>query len=144
VRTLDEIQRGYARNFRIVAGSVTSAALLALLLSAIGLYALVAFSVGQRTGEIAVRLAVGAHAGQIVQRFVGDGLRLSLFGLLFGLPISLVGLRVLMGVPDVPVIAIPHVTAVAALAVMMVATAAVWIPARQAASVDPAITLRRE
>jgi ABC-type antimicrobial peptide transport system permease subunit len=119
---------------------------MALLISAIGLYAVVAFSVGERTREIAVRLAVGARAQRIVQQFVSDGLRLSAIGLLLGLPVSLLGLRALLTAAgdDFGSVRLPPVTVMAALGVLLVATAAVWIPARRAASVDPAVTLRRE
>ena len=143
-RTIQEIEQERAGHFRIVMGGLTTAGLMALLLSAIGLYAVIAFAVGQRTAEIAVRIAVGARVEQIVSKFVGDGLRLSLLGLVFGLPISLIGLRVLMTIPDVPQVRLPSVTVIAMLGVIIVATAAAWIPARRAASVDPAITLRRE
>jgi ABC-type antimicrobial peptide transport system permease subunit len=143
-RTIQEIERERAGHFRIVMGGLTTAGLMALLVSAIGLYAVIAFAVGQRTAEIAVRIAVGARVEQIVSKFVGDGLRLSLLGLVFGLPISLIGLRALMTIPDVPQVRLPSVTAIAMLGVVIVATAAAWIPARRAASVDPAMTLRRE
>jgi predicted permease len=144
IRTLAAIQEEHTRNFRIATGGLSAAGLLALLLSAVGLYAVVAFSVAQRTGEIAVRIAVGARGRQIVQRFVGDGLRLSAFGLAFGLPISLIGLRLLMTIPDIPAVALPRVTAIVAIGVFSIAIAAVWIPARRAAAVDPAVILRRE
>jgi ABC-type antimicrobial peptide transport system permease subunit len=117
----------------------------ALFLSAIGLYAVVAFSVGQRTRDIAVRIAIGARGQQIVHRFVRDGLRLSAWGVALGLPASVIGLSVLISaVPDVPPVPLPAVATIAALGVVIVATAAAWIPARRAAAVDPAITLRSE
>ena len=143
VRTLAEIEDEERRTFRLITGGVSAAGLMALLLSAIGLYAVVAFSVGQRTREIAVRIAVGARARQIASRFLADGLRLSALGLVLGLPVSLLALRALTTVLDgVPPIALGPVTAIAALGVALVATAAAWIPARRAASVDPPITLR--
>jgi ABC-type antimicrobial peptide transport system permease subunit len=106
----------------------------ALLLSAIGLYAVIAFAVSQRTREIAVRMAIGARGPGIVGRFVVDGVRLGAFGLMLGLPASLAGLRALAAVDsDFPL-----------LPVLPVATIAAWLPARRAASVDPAVTLRAE
>ena len=143
VRTLATIEAEGRRTSRVFAMAVSAAGLMALLLSAIGLYGVVAFSVSQRRGEIAVRIAVGARTRQIVRRFVADGLRLSAIGLAIGLPVSLVGLRALLAADDsfrhVPT---PSVAAIAALGVVLVATAAAWIPARRAAAVDPAITLR--
>jgi ABC-type antimicrobial peptide transport system permease subunit len=90
-------------------------------------------------------MAVGAGRGQIVRHFVGDGLRRSALGLALGLPVSLLGLHFLMGSDlDIPAVGLPPVTAIAALGVVLVAAAAAWIPARRAAAVDPAFTLRRE
>jgi predicted permease len=143
-RTIADIVDEHERNFRLAASGVSAAGLAALLLAAIGLYAVVAFSVGQRTREIAVRLAIGGARPQIVQRFVADGLRLTAFGLVLGLPLSLLALRMLMATPDVPRVPLPPVTAIAALSVLLVAGAAAWIPARRAAAVDPAVTLRSE
>ncbi|HEU4452515.1 MAG TPA: ABC transporter permease [Longimicrobium sp.] len=145
VRTLAQIEDIRRMYFTNITGGLSAAGLMALLLSAIGLYAVVAFSVSQRTGEIAVRIAVGARARQIARRFIADGLRLSAFGLALGLPVSLVGLRFLMTLDDdIPAVPLPLVTVVAGLGVVLVATAAAWIPARRAASVDPAIVLRGE
>ena len=118
----------------------------ALLLSAIGLYAVVAFSVGQRGREIAVRMAFGARGGQILRQFLTDGLRLSAIGLLLGLPIGLAALFVLTSLDPTlwPAVVLPSVAAIAALGVLLVAAAASWIPARRAAAVEPAVTLRGE
>jgi ABC-type lipoprotein release transport system permease subunit len=143
IRTVAALEEEGRRNFRMFTIGVSAAGLMALLLSAIGLYGVVAFSVSQRRGEIAVRIAVGARARQIIQKFIADGLRLSAFGLVIGLPISLVGLRALLAADDsFRYVPLPSVTAIAALGVLFVASAAAWIPARKAASVDPAITLR--
>ena len=145
MRTLAEIEDEHRNRYRLVTSALLVAGVMALLLSAIGLYAVVAFSVGQRTREIAVRIAVGARGQQIVHRFVGDGLRLSAIGLALGLPISLLGLGMLMDtVPDIPPVPIPAVTAIAGLGIVIVAMAAAWIPARRAAAVDPAVTLRSD
>lgn len=144
ILTLAEAEDEQLRQFRSLTAGVSTAGLLALLLSAIGLYAVVAFSVGQRTREIAIRIAIGGGRRQIVRRFLADGLRLSAFGMVIGLPLSLLGLHFVMAIPDIPRVALPSVTAIAASGVLLVAAAAVWIPARRAASVDPAITLRAE
>jgi putative ABC transport system permease protein len=143
VQTLAEIKDAQRRELVPATGGLLAAGLMALLLSAIGLYAVVAFSVSQRTAEIAVRIAVGAHPRQVGGRFIGAGLRLSAIGLALGLPVSLVGLRAIMSA-DQAFAGVPMtvVTAVAALGVVLVATAATWIPARRAASVDPAVVLR--
>jgi predicted lysophospholipase L1 biosynthesis ABC-type transport system permease subunit len=143
VQTLASVREAQRREMAPMAGGLLWAGATALLLSAIGLYAVVAFSVSQRTGEIAVRIAVGAPARQIARRFVADGVRLSAFGLALGLPVSLLGLRALIASDDsFSTVALPVVTAIAALGVALVAIAAAWLPARRAASVDPAVVLR--
>ena len=145
LRTLAQVEEGQKRIYRMVTAGISGAGLAALFLSAIGLYAVVAFSVAQRTKEIAVRVAIGGRVGQIVRSFIRDGLNLSFLGLLIGLPISILGLHVLTSaVSDVPDVPLPAVAAVAAGGVFIIALAAAWIPARRAASVDPAITLRAE
>lgn len=144
VRTIAEIEAQHQRNYRIITGGILSAGLAALFLSAIGLYAVVAFSVGQRLREIAVRIAIGARHGQIIRRFLGDGLKLSALGLVIGLPLSIIGLHALDSQIGEISVSLPAVTAIAALGVLIVATTAVWLPARRAATVDPAVTLRGE
>jgi predicted permease len=144
LRILADIADEKERNFRLAATGVSIAGLLALLLAAIGLYAVIAFSVGQRTREIAVRMAIGGARPQIVRRFVLDGLRLCAIGLVVGLPVSLFALRTLMSEPGVPQIGLTPVSVLAAASVVVVATLAAWLPARRAAAVDPAVTLRSE
>lgn len=143
VQTLAGVREAQRKEMAPMAGGLLGAGAMALLLSAIGLYAVVAFSVSQRTGEIAVRIAVGAHARQIARRFVADGVRLSAGGLALGLPVSLLGLRALIASDKAfSMVALPAVTGIAALGVALVAIAAAWLPARRAASVDPAVVLR--
>lgn len=134
--------------FRGVTRALFGAGILALLLSAIGLYAVMAFSVGQRAREIAVRMAVGAPAEKVAARFVGEGVRLGMLGLAIGLPISLVALHLLNaalveGVSDYPGVGLPEVTAVAVSVVVVTAVLATLVPAGRAAAVDPAGVLRR-
>lgn len=145
-RTLFEIEEANRRVNRMMVGGLLAAGAAALLLSAIGLYAVVAFSVGQRGREIAVRMAFGAPGGQILRQFLRDGLRLSAIGLLLGLPVGLAALFVLTSLDPTlwPAVVLPSVAAIAALGVLLVAAAASWIPARRAAAVEPAVTLRGE
>ena len=144
IRTVSDIEAEQRFYFHVAFWMLAGGGLLALCLSAIGLYAVIAFAVGQRTAEIAVRVAVGARARHIVGRFIGDGLRLSALGLVLGLPLSLAALRVLLAndfLEALPLAPIAAGTAVGVLAVSIVAT---WKPARRAASVDPGIVLRGE
>ena len=145
VQTIAEVQEQGERDRRVVTGWISAAGGTALLLSAIGLYAVVAFAVGRRTREIAVRMSVGAPEGRIVRRFVADGLRLAATGLAVGLPVALLGLGALPVLDsDVPALPVGPVAAITSIAVIATALAASWIPARRAAAVDPAVVLRAE
>jgi predicted lysophospholipase L1 biosynthesis ABC-type transport system permease subunit len=145
VATIAEKQAEDERDRRVATGWISAAGLSALLLSAIGLYAVVAFAVGQRTREIAVRMSVGAPSGRIVRRFVADGLRLAAIGLALGLPASLLGLGALPALDsDIPALPAGPVAAITGIGVLATAILAAWIPARRAASVDPAAVLRSE
>ena len=111
-----------------------------LALAAIGIYGVVSYSVSLRTREIGVRLAIGATAGRVVGAFVGETLSVAAAGGLIGWAIAFLGALQLApsGRFDMLVfVIVPAVlTAVAALAS--------WLPARRAARVDPAVTLRAE
>jgi predicted permease len=145
VRTVAEVQEQGERDRRLATGWISAAGLTALLLSAIGLYAVVAFAVARRTREIAVRMSVGAPGGRIVRRFVADGLRLAVTGLAVGLPLALLGLGALPALDsDFPALPTGPVAAITSIAVIVTALVAAWIPARRAAAVDPAVVLRSE
>jgi predicted permease len=145
VRSLAEVQEEGERHRRVATAWISAAGGTALLLSAIGLYAVVAFAVGRRTREIAVRMSVGAPGGRIVRRFVADGLRLAAMGLAVGLPVALLGLGALPLLDsDFPALPVGPVAAITALAVVATALVASWLPARRAAAVDPAVVLRAE
>ena len=116
----------------------------ALLLSAMGLYGLVAYSVGQRTREIGIRMALGARAVDVERQIAGEGVRLAGAGLLAGLAGALLLGRLvrglLFGIP-------PHDPATFLLVALLlggVTLAAAWLPSRRAGRVDPAIALRAE
>jgi predicted permease len=119
-------------------------AAVALLLSAIGIYAVLAFSVGQRSGELGVRMAVGADARQIQSLVMGQGARLAGLGLGSGVVLAL-GLgqfaeAQLFGVsardPLTFLLVLPFLAGVAMLAC--------WLPARRAARLDPMLALRKD
>jgi hypothetical protein len=123
---------------------------LVLLLASIGLYGIVALSVGQRRREIGVRMALGARAGHVVGLFYRSGLRLGVLGLAIGLPISLFAARLLpelneqagasnVGPPNLWLVG-PSVAAL----VLIVASIATLIPATRAATVNPVTALRTD
>ena len=145
VQTLADIEKGSQRGFLIVFGLLVGAGSIALFIAAVGLYAVVSFSVTQRIGEIAVRVAHGALRHQIVLRFIGSGLRLTAIGAAIGLPITLIAMRVLSAMnDDLPEIPVTAAAIGALLGGALVSLAATWAPARRAAGVDPAVALRAQ
>ena len=116
----------------------------ALLLSALGIFSVLAYLVGQRTRELAVRRAVGAGSADVIRLVVGQGLRLLAFGLLLGLTSALVGSRLLTGLlyETSPWDFITYASVVGDLTVA--ATLAMLLPAIRAAAIDPLIALRHE
>lgn len=145
VRTFADMEAVVRNGYLLATLVFSGAGLLALLISAIGLYAVVALSVGQRSSEIAVRMAIGARALNIVRKFVGEGVRLSIVGVALGLPLSLAALRFLTAQPDMlPHVSVASIGLMVAVGVLAVAAAAAWIPARRAAGIAPASILRKE
>ena len=116
----------------------------ALLLAAIGIYGLMAYTVEQRTQELGIRLALGAQAGQVRKMVVVQGMALALFGVVVGLG-SAFGLARLITTFLFGVTAKdPLVFSGVPLLLAFVAFVAVWLPARRASRVDPIIALRAE
>ncbi len=117
---------------------------LALLLSAVGVFALVASIVTQRTREIGIRMALGSSVRQAMLHVAGSGARASLAGLVLGLVLSLGALRimrsVLYGVGIYDAVTIFSVV----LTLLLITFAATIVPARRIARIDPARTLRDE
>jgi ABC-type antimicrobial peptide transport system permease subunit len=119
---------------------------LALLLASLGLYGVVSLAVRQRTREIGIRIAVGAHPMQVARMFLESGVRVSLVALALGLPLSIAALKIGLsqGLVIAPQVNPYLIGVVIALVLLAVASAATWVPARRAALVDPARTLRVE
>ena len=119
-------------------------ALSGLLLASLGLYALLAFMVGERTREIGLRIALGAHRGQLTWNVVANGLRLVALGAAAGVAVSLVVLpsfgTLLFGVEPTDVKTYLFVLTL----VSVVAGLASYVPARRAARVEPLTALRQE
>jgi predicted permease len=144
METLEQADRAKQKEILRASGAAAAAGMVALFLASIGLYAVVAIAVGQRRREIGVRVAVGATPRQVVAMFFNSGLRLSLIGLLIGLPLSAAALRVLDAEFHIPWTNMPAIAVVTSAVVVAVASLATWLPARRAAGVDPLIALRAE
>jgi predicted permease len=119
-------------------------AVLALLLSALGIYGVMAFAVVQRSHEIGLRMALGAQQGDVVRLILADGMKLSLTGV----GIGLVGVFALGHLMRTTLYGIKTIDAgsFAAVAIVLLAVAvlASYVPARRSARVDPMIALRQE
>jgi predicted permease len=142
--TMEQREAQFRRNALRAGGLVAAGGLLALFLSAIGLYAVIAFVVGQRTREIGIRTALGAQPGQVVRMFFAKGLGLSAVGLVLGLPLSIAATRLIVTTLNFPMTTSPLLGVGIAAIVMVVAGVAVWIPSRRASSIDPNLALRAE
>jgi predicted permease len=116
----------------------------ALLLAGLGIYGTISYIVGEQTREIGVRLALGADRGAILAMVLGQGLRLSITGAVFGLAGALIVTRlmagILYGVSPIDPVTFMSVTAV----LTAVALAACYVPARRAMQIDPLTALHCE
>ncbi len=119
-------------------------ALIAGLLAAVGLYGVLSTAVRQRTAEIGVRMTLGAGPTRIFQLVVGQGFRLTMFGIAAGL-IAAFALTRLMAAMLVGVRATdPATFGSMAVAFVLIGSVASWLPARRAAALDPVLALREE
>jgi len=143
-QTLDQREAEARRSAMRAGVAVAAGGVLALLLSAIGLYAVVSFAVGQRTREIGIRTALGAQRRQVVRMFFAKGLALSALGLSLGLPLSLLATRLIDAKLNVPLASSPLLGVAVGALVFVVASVAVWIPAHRASTIDPVLALRIE
>ncbi len=139
----DQIERSLGTE-RLIASLVSAFGGIEVILAAIGLYGVTAFSVARRTPEIGVRMALGAQRGAVQWLVLRQSLFMTLLGILAGVPAALLLSRLvetfLYGVKpnDVPSIA------GAVIVMSAVAALAAWIPARRASRIDPMAALRNE
>ncbi len=127
---------------RMAAYSLAVGALIALLLAAVGIYSVVAYSVAQRTHEIGLRIALGASSGNILKLIVGTGLRLVFIGGVIGLAGALVLTQLLSGLLF-GVSARDPLTLAGIISILgVVALLACYLPARRAMKLDPLEALR--
>ena len=134
----------YLAQRRFQTSLLTGFSLVALLMAAVGIYGLIQYSIATRTQEIGIRMAVGAEAGEIFRMILGEGLKLSLTGLMLGLLGALwlgqAGSSLLFGVTPTD----PLTFIVVSLLLIAVAVAACCFPARRAMKIEPIVALRQE
>lgn len=144
VATMPAVAGEYLARYRVMAGLMIGFAVIALLISAIGLYGVISFAVAQRTREFGIRLALGAGQRDLLRLVLGDGVRLAAIGVAIGL-VGAAGLTqamrsLLYGVAPVDPIVLVAVTFT--LGTLAVGTS--FVPARRATRVDPMTSLRAE
>lgn len=144
VKTMDEILGDSLARMRFSSFLMAVFSVVALLLAAVGIYGVIAYSVSRRTQEIGVRVAIGAETGDIIGLVLKHGMRLAGLGILVGI-VAAIGLSrlvasILYGVGALDLSTFGGVAVVLAL----VAVLACYLPARRATKVDPMVALRYE
>jgi predicted permease len=129
-------------SFTLVMLSVAGA--MALLLGAVGIYGVIAYSVAQRTREIGIRMALGAQRGTLTSMFVVQGLALTGIGIILGLGIAFAAMRLMSSLLFNVSPMDPLTYAATTAAIVVIAYFACYLPSRRAATVDPVHALRAE
>ena len=148
VSTMEQIVADSTTQRRFTTILLAVFAVVALLLTAVGLYGVMSYSITQRTQEIGIRMALGAQRGSVLRMVIGQGMTLALAGIVLGLVMSLVLALflgrymkdLLFGVTAIDPIMFVIIPVVMGGAAML----ASYIPARRATKVDPVIALRYE
>jgi ABC-type antimicrobial peptide transport system permease subunit len=144
VRTLDDFFRKRVLDAPVLITQIVSAmGLLALFLALAGLYGLIAYGVSRRTREIGIRMAIGADRGSVLKMVLRQGLRVSLLGLLVGLPVSVAAAKMTGAVLFEARSDLAPILLVTPL-LLAVTMAAAYVPARRASKVEPMRALRYE
>lgn len=144
VRTAEDYYSRALAQRRVTMILVGVLAVVALLLSALGVYGVIAYSVTRRTQEIGIRMALGARSGDLIRMVVREGLAMAGIGLMIGVPVALAAARLLRSIlyeikPHDPV-----TFAGLVLLFIAVAAAASYLPARKVSNVSPMEALRFE
>jgi putative ABC transport system permease protein len=152
IATMEEIIAGPVQQGKAVMWLLGSLATLALVLSGVGIYSVISYSVSQRTREIGIRMALGASDGSVASMVVRQGLLLVLIGLSAGLLGALAMARIFSGLPSKVRLLLlfdvrptdPLILGAVSVVLTIVALLACLLPAHRAAKVDPMVALRYE
>ena len=142
VLTVAQIKDQSVSPRRLNAALVSAFGILAVIISAVGIAGVLAFSVSARTNEIGIRMSLGAQSGRVQRMILREGGELLVIGLVLGVAGATFAARVIRGLlfgvePDDPATFFG-----VALLMAVIGVVACWIPARRAAQIDPAITMR--
>jgi predicted permease len=144
VLTISQIKDQSVAPRRLNAVLVSSFGVLAVIIAAVGIAGVLAFSVSARTNEIGIRMSLGADSARVQRMILGEGGTLLVYGLFLGVAGALIGTRLIRGLlfgvaPNDPMTLV-------GVTVLMVAVgiAACWLPALRAARIDPAVAIRRQ
>jgi putative ABC transport system permease protein len=142
--TIDEVMESSVSYFTFLRRIVVQIAVLGLLLSAIGIYGVVATLAAERTKEVGIRMALGAQPAGLIWLFLRNGMQLAGFGAVAGLVASYFLLNYMEKMMPYFPGNDPRIALGVALVLVVVALAACWLPARRTAKVNPTMALRAE
>jgi macrolide transport system ATP-binding/permease protein len=138
-----EVQEGM-RQETVLAGLCSAFAILALTIACVGLYGTISYSVARRTGEIGIRMALGARRGPVLRMVLREVLGMAMAGLAISLPVALVTSKFIQSFLFHMKANDPAALTEAVLILLLAALVAGCIPARRASHIDPMTALRHE
>jgi predicted permease len=144
VTTLEQIVDRAVAPRRLITNLLGGFSALALTLAAIGLYGVISYSVGQRTREIGIRMAVGAQRHDVLRLVISEGLKTAMLGVAVGLVAAVLLSRALQSMLFGVGALDPITFVITAVTLIVVSLLSCWLPAHRAARVDPMVALRYE
>lgn len=144
ISSMDDVVYASVRDWRFHAILLGIFGVLALLISAVGVYGVISYSVTQRTHEIGVRMALGAQRRSILRLVIRKGLTLAGIGIVVGIGVALGLTRLIVSLLYGVSATDPLTFAGVAVLLLVVAFAACYVPAKRAMCVDPMVALRHE